>query len=263
MKTTTLFKAFAVAIFIASSTSLFAQVKVGSNPTTINANSLLEMESGNKGLLFPRVALTSTTAFAPLSAHVAGMTVYNTATAGDVVPGIYVNSGAAWTKLITPSEAGTSTGGSNGSTGVIVLEPGQTTFYYDSIPVTTPNNSRLSVLKPAEVPSFEGLIVDVVKLSNTLYSPRFRNLSGSSKTFSFTSKATVNYKTSSINTVLANNADVNADADGEVFWSTTDGETVTSDVIIGRKWYRIEWFCITPPSDPTRHYLRIAITRLT
>ena len=61
-----------------------AQVKVGNNPTTINTNSVLEIESTNKGLLMPRLALTSTTTASPLSAHVAGMNVYNTATAGDV-----------------------------------------------------------------------------------------------------------------------------------------------------------------------------------
>jgi hypothetical protein len=76
-----------------------AQVKVGDNVTTLNASSLLELESTSKGLLFPRVALTGTTAFAPLAAHVAGMTVYNTATAGDVTPGLYTNDGAAWVKL--------------------------------------------------------------------------------------------------------------------------------------------------------------------
>jgi hypothetical protein len=76
-----------------------AQVKVGDNVTTLNSNSLLELESTTKGLLFPRVALTGTTAFAPLAAHVAGMTVYNTATAGDVTPGLYTNSGSAWVKL--------------------------------------------------------------------------------------------------------------------------------------------------------------------
>ena len=76
-----------------------AQVKVGNNPTTINANSVLEMESTNKGMLLPRLALTSTTAFAPLSAHVAGMVVYNTATAGDVTPGYFYNDGTKWVRL--------------------------------------------------------------------------------------------------------------------------------------------------------------------
>lgn len=66
-----------------------AQVKIGANPTDVNPNSILELESSNKGLLLPRVSLTSTTSFAPLAAHVSGMTVYNTATTGDVLPGIY------------------------------------------------------------------------------------------------------------------------------------------------------------------------------
>ena len=76
-----------------------AQVKIGDNVATINASSILEVESTTKGVLFPRVALTSTTAFAPLAAHVAGMTVYNTATTGDVTPGMYTNDGSQWVKL--------------------------------------------------------------------------------------------------------------------------------------------------------------------
>ena len=76
-----------------------AQVKIGDNVATLNANSLLELEATNKGVLFPRVALTGTTNFAPLAAHVAGMTVYNTATTSDVTPGMYTNSGSAWVKL--------------------------------------------------------------------------------------------------------------------------------------------------------------------
>ena len=61
-----------------------------------NKDALLELESTNKGLLHTRVALTRTTDSAPLTAHVAGMMVYNTATANDVVPGIYYNDGAKW-----------------------------------------------------------------------------------------------------------------------------------------------------------------------
>lgn len=76
-----------------------AQVRIGGTGTTVDANAILELQSTTKGLLFPNVALTSTTAFAPLSAHTAGMTVYNTATAGDVTPGMYTNSGTAWVKL--------------------------------------------------------------------------------------------------------------------------------------------------------------------
>ena len=89
-------------LFIAFiSTSVSAQIvqKYGDNNGAINSNSVLELESSNKGLLLPRLALTSITAVAPLSAHVQGMTVYNTATAVDVTPGIYTNNGTTWVRV--------------------------------------------------------------------------------------------------------------------------------------------------------------------
>lgn len=96
-------RSFVVALVLGLYASpLFAQVKIGDNPTTINANSMLEVESTNKGLLLPRLPLTQTTSPAPLAAHVAGMTVYNTATANDVAPGFYYNDGTKW--VATSSE---------------------------------------------------------------------------------------------------------------------------------------------------------------
>lgn len=83
----------------------YSQLKIGNNPTTINSNSILELESTNKGLLLPRVALESTNSAAPLSSFVAGMIVYNTATAGDVLPGFYVASSTSWTKIDNASPA--------------------------------------------------------------------------------------------------------------------------------------------------------------
>lgn len=64
-----------------------AQVKVGDNPTTINRASILELESANKGLLFPRVNLTNTTTWslAAGSTPVAGMTLINL-TSGQMPP---------------------------------------------------------------------------------------------------------------------------------------------------------------------------------
>ena len=59
----------------------------------LNAN---DTDNGTKGLLLPRVALVSTTNANPLIAHVAGMYVYNTATANDVLPGVYYNDGTKW-----------------------------------------------------------------------------------------------------------------------------------------------------------------------
>ncbi|MHC5353073.1 hypothetical protein ACYSNX_02620 [Myroides sp. LJL115] len=80
----------------------FAQSKIGGTNPEINPNAILELDSeANKGLLLPRVALTSSTDAAPLAAHVEGMTVYNTATNGDVVPGFYYNDGEKWSQMVT------------------------------------------------------------------------------------------------------------------------------------------------------------------
>jgi len=79
------------------SLSAYSQ-NVGINPTGAvpNSNAGLDVDFPNKGMLIPRVALTGTVNFAPLSTHVAGMVVYNTATVGDVIPGFYYNDGTKW-----------------------------------------------------------------------------------------------------------------------------------------------------------------------
>lgn len=87
------------------STSLSAQVKIGQNPTTINPNAVLEMESNNKGLLLPRLALTSPSSPAPLTAFVSGMLVYNTATTDSISPGLYYSDSARWNKVSIPGPA--------------------------------------------------------------------------------------------------------------------------------------------------------------
>lgn len=87
------------AVLFLASCNLFGQVKIGSNPTVINSNAVLDAESATKGILFPRVPLTATTNPSPLTAHVAGMQVYNTNTGTDVDPGVYYNDGAKWIRV--------------------------------------------------------------------------------------------------------------------------------------------------------------------
>jgi hypothetical protein len=65
-----------------------------------NAAAGLDINFTSKGLLIPRVALTSTTSSLPLTAHVAGMIVYNTVTISDVIPGLYYNNGAKWIAVL-------------------------------------------------------------------------------------------------------------------------------------------------------------------
>lgn len=57
-----------------------AQVKIGDNHETINAGSLLELESNNKGLMFPRVALDDDLSIWKLEGNnpMDGMVVFNT-----------------------------------------------------------------------------------------------------------------------------------------------------------------------------------------
>jgi hypothetical protein len=83
--------------------SVHAQVKIGNNPTTINANSLLELESTNKGLLPPRVILNSLNSVSPLTGTVpAGMLVYSSG--GALADGYYFWDGTKWVAFIAVGE---------------------------------------------------------------------------------------------------------------------------------------------------------------
>jgi hypothetical protein len=70
-----------------------------------NAAAGLDIDFSNLGLLIPRIALTNTSSSLPLAAHVAGMVIYNTATAGDVVPGFYFNNGSGWVASVPKANA--------------------------------------------------------------------------------------------------------------------------------------------------------------
>ncbi|MCD6067934.1 MAG: hypothetical protein K0S33_2760 [Bacteroidetes bacterium] len=87
-------------LFVATITGAVAQVKIGNNPNTIDPNSLLEMESTNKGFLPPRVVLSNETLVAPLTGTVPeGMLVYSDG--GTLANGYYYWSGVKWTGLST------------------------------------------------------------------------------------------------------------------------------------------------------------------
>ena len=104
---------------IFSITAAIAQQKIKDGTVTgvalPNKDALLELETNNKGFLQARVALVQKSNPTPLSAHVAGMMVYNTATTNDVVPGVYYNDGSKWVSA-------------KGSNGTLVVEnqPGKT-----------------------------------------------------------------------------------------------------------------------------------------
>lgn len=63
-----------VLLFLLISTSIFSQVKIGDNPSVINASSILELESTDKALVLTRVSTAQMNAITPLH----GAMVYNT-----------------------------------------------------------------------------------------------------------------------------------------------------------------------------------------
>lgn len=84
--------------------SVFSQTGIGTS--TPNASAKLEISATDKGFLPPRVALTSTATFSPITgtaAAAAGLLIYNTATAGtapnNVVPGYYYWNGTSWIQI--------------------------------------------------------------------------------------------------------------------------------------------------------------------
>lgn len=93
--------ALTIVVLIVLGPKANTQVKIGDNATNVNPNSLLELESTNKGLLIPRLELTALSNATPLTSHINGMVVFNTSTQNDVVPGFYYNDGSKWLKLLT------------------------------------------------------------------------------------------------------------------------------------------------------------------
>lgn len=76
---------------------------VGIGTSTPSTNSLLDIMSNNKGVLFPRVTLASTINNSPVGSWENGLTVFNTATAGtapnNVIPGYYYQLNSKWERI--------------------------------------------------------------------------------------------------------------------------------------------------------------------
>lgn len=86
-----------------SVSGLMAQ-NVGIGTSTPDASAKLDITDANRGILIPRIALSSTTVAAPVTAPVASLLIYNTATAGvapnNVTPGYYYWDGTKWARLL-------------------------------------------------------------------------------------------------------------------------------------------------------------------
>jgi hypothetical protein len=76
---------------------------VGIGTSTPSASALLDLTSTSKGLLPPRVALTTKSGTTTIASPTTGLIVYNTASAGTggdaVTPGYYFFNGTIWTRM--------------------------------------------------------------------------------------------------------------------------------------------------------------------
>ncbi len=90
-------------IMILPGLSSFGQVAINTTGDSPDNSAMLDVESANRGLLIPRVALTSANSASPITSPVAGLLIYNTASSGvspyKVCPGLYIWSGNIWLRL--------------------------------------------------------------------------------------------------------------------------------------------------------------------
>ncbi|HEX5151928.1 MAG TPA: hypothetical protein VFW07_10790 [Parafilimonas sp.] len=146
-----------LACFVFIQVAVNAQMKIGDNPTNINGASLLELESANKGLVFPRVALDNVALPDPLTPGLlTGTVVYNTKAGiiGGNGVGLYIWNGTVWMYL--------STGGSSTAwslTGNNLIDPANsfigTTNAADFV-VKTNNIERFRILGASAGPAGAG-----------------------------------------------------------------------------------------------------------
>ena len=91
--------------FVLSMNAFAQNVAINSTGAAAVTSAALDVDMANKGILIPRVALTTTAAFAPVTGTATtSLLVYNTATAGvsptNVLPGYYYWDGAQWVRLL-------------------------------------------------------------------------------------------------------------------------------------------------------------------
>ncbi|HEY1166373.1 MAG TPA: hypothetical protein VGE90_14435 [Chitinophaga sp.] len=101
-----------VMLFLLSSATAFAQLKVGSNPSQINKSSILELESTRQGLLLPRIPGANLTA-APLNAAPDGMIIYVSDSSS-----LFIRKNGIWQKMSVDSVSNNGNWNTTGNAGL-------------------------------------------------------------------------------------------------------------------------------------------------
>jgi len=158
-------------------------VGIGTNDPDTSA--LLDVSSTNKGFLPPRIALNSTTDVVTIPSPATGLFVYNTGAGTLTTKGYYYWDGAKWTRLsiadgggdfqigeergyrfVVPGTFQNGTGNTNKNqmTGRAATQIG-----------TISRKALSEFVNPSELPSFEGVRLDILGGDNSVLRPRFYN----------------------------------------------------------------------------------------
>ncbi|MCG3164720.1 MAG: hypothetical protein POELPBGB_00479 [Bacteroidia bacterium] len=123
----------------ALSLSSQAQTAISATGVAPDASAMFEVVATDKGMLIPRVALTSTAASAPVTSPLTSLLVYNTAAVSDVTPGYYYWNGTSWTRLLNGA---TNLSGSGTTNYLARWTPNGNTL---GIGVTTDNGTNVGI----------------------------------------------------------------------------------------------------------------------
>ncbi|AZA85917.1 hypothetical protein EG349_03490 [Chryseobacterium shandongense] len=151
MKKNTYFKIVSVCILFFKFSNGFTQVGIGT--VTPAGSSILDITSGNKGVLMPRITLLSTTDATTIPSPADGLLIWNNGLGGVSPSGFYFWSNSKWNQIATvstvlPSSGNWSTSGNNaGNYGGNATNLSFGTSTYDDLifKVNAANVGKLSV----------------------------------------------------------------------------------------------------------------------
>ncbi|MDP2234819.1 MAG: hypothetical protein Q8J88_00170 [Bacteroidales bacterium] len=127
-------------LFLANIGSGQNNVGINDDNSTAKASAMLDIFSSTKGLLIPRMMLTSTTTAAPVTSPEASLMVYNTATTGDVTPGYYYWNGTSkWVRLVASSDPAKNFNAVEKSVSTTLLKTENMVFASGNITLTLPS----------------------------------------------------------------------------------------------------------------------------
>jgi hypothetical protein len=161
-----------------------------------HSSSVFDAKSTDKGMLVPRVALTTGSGSAsPVTSPATSLLIYNTVTVGDVTPGYYYWNGSAWVRLMSSNNTPTGAGATDKvAFWVSDTELGQNAnFHWDN------TNGRLGIgnaapTQPLHVTGNARVTGNLVMANTTTITSgrigRFANGTAAAPAYSFTNSTT-------------------------------------------------------------------------